>query len=105
MYEVIKIVKEDSFAQLGLEQCLLEDELNKVSLKSTELMLFGYVYTVWSTLHLYFTFGLVQILIMWLNILKNSTAECSILIGQKVLSNILQQRNTDRSDCRVYINA
>ncbi|KAM9475985.1 sodium-dependent neutral amino acid transporter SLC6A17 [Clarias gariepinus] len=29
MYEVIKIVKEDSFAQLGLEQCLLEDELNK----------------------------------------------------------------------------
>ncbi|XP_017322654.1 sodium-dependent neutral amino acid transporter SLC6A17 [Ictalurus punctatus] len=29
MYEVIKIVKEDSFAQLGLDQCLLEDELNK----------------------------------------------------------------------------
>ncbi|XP_017577516.1 sodium-dependent neutral amino acid transporter SLC6A17 [Pygocentrus nattereri] len=29
MYEVIKIVKEDSFSQLGLEQCLLEDELNK----------------------------------------------------------------------------
>ncbi|XP_030639892.1 sodium-dependent neutral amino acid transporter SLC6A17 [Chanos chanos] len=29
MYEVIKIVKEDSFAQLGLEPCLLEDELNK----------------------------------------------------------------------------
>ncbi|XP_066499536.1 sodium-dependent neutral amino acid transporter SLC6A17 [Hoplias malabaricus] len=29
MYEVIKIVKEGSFAQLGLEQCLLEDELNK----------------------------------------------------------------------------
>lgn len=42
MYEVIKIVKEDSFSQLGLEQCLLEDELNKVSLKSTELMLFGH---------------------------------------------------------------
>lgn len=35
MYEVIKIVKEDSFAQLGLDQCLLEDELNKVGLKST----------------------------------------------------------------------
>lgn len=31
MYEVIKIVKEDSFAQLGLEQCLLENELNKVT--------------------------------------------------------------------------
>lgn len=30
MYGVIKIVKEDSFAQLGLEPCLLEDELNKV---------------------------------------------------------------------------
>ncbi|XP_051950343.1 sodium-dependent neutral amino acid transporter SLC6A17-like [Xyrauchen texanus] len=29
IYGVIKIVKEDSFAQLGLEQCLLEDELNK----------------------------------------------------------------------------
>lgn len=29
MYGVIKVVKEDSFAQLGLEQCLLEDELNK----------------------------------------------------------------------------
>uniref|UniRef100_A0A8C1UWM1 Solute carrier family 6 member 17 n=1 Tax=Cyprinus carpio TaxID=7962 RepID=A0A8C1UWM1_CYPCA len=29
MYGVIKIVKEDSFAQLGLEPCLLEDELNK----------------------------------------------------------------------------
>ncbi|XP_067269885.1 sodium-dependent neutral amino acid transporter SLC6A17 [Pseudorasbora parva] len=29
MYGVIKIVKEDSFAQMGLEPCLLEDELNK----------------------------------------------------------------------------
>ncbi|KAG1933112.1 sodium-dependent neutral amino acid transporter SLC6A17 [Pimephales promelas] len=29
MYDVIKIVKEDSFSQLGLEPCLLEDELNK----------------------------------------------------------------------------
>lgn len=29
MYKIIKYVKEDSFAQLGLEQCLLEDELNK----------------------------------------------------------------------------
>ncbi|XP_051965021.1 sodium-dependent neutral amino acid transporter SLC6A17-like [Xyrauchen texanus] len=29
LYGVIKIVKEDSFEQLGLEQCLLEDELNK----------------------------------------------------------------------------
>lgn len=47
MYEVIKIVKEDSFAQLGLEQCLLENELNKVSLKSTKLMLFGFVYNVY----------------------------------------------------------
>ncbi len=32
MYGVIKTVKEDSFTQLGLEPCLLEDELNKVSL-------------------------------------------------------------------------
>lgn len=32
MYGVIKTVKEGSFAQLGLEPCLLEDELNKVSL-------------------------------------------------------------------------
>lgn len=32
MYGVIKTVKEDSFAQLGLEPCVLEDELNKVSL-------------------------------------------------------------------------
>lgn len=47
MYEVIKIVKEDSFAQLGLEQCLLEDELNKVSLQFTEIMPFNYVYTVY----------------------------------------------------------
>lgn len=31
MYGVIKTVKESSFAQLGLDQCLLEDELNKVS--------------------------------------------------------------------------
>lgn len=30
MYGVIKTVKEDSFAQLGLDACLLEDELNKV---------------------------------------------------------------------------
>lgn len=30
MYGVIKTVKEDGFAQLGLEPCLLEDELNKV---------------------------------------------------------------------------
>lgn len=29
MYGVIKIVKEDTFEQMGLEQCLLEDELNK----------------------------------------------------------------------------
>ncbi|AWP02851.1 Transporter [Scophthalmus maximus] len=29
MYGVIKTVKEDSFAQLGLAPCLLEDELNK----------------------------------------------------------------------------
>lgn len=30
MYTVIKTVKEDSFGQLGLDACLLEDELNKV---------------------------------------------------------------------------
>lgn len=30
MYGVIKAVKEDSFAQLGLDACMLEDELNKV---------------------------------------------------------------------------
>lgn len=30
MYGVIKAVKEDSFAQLGLDACQLEDELNKV---------------------------------------------------------------------------
>ncbi|XP_040049167.1 sodium-dependent neutral amino acid transporter SLC6A17 [Gasterosteus aculeatus] len=29
MYTVIKTVKEDSFGQLGLDACLLEDELNK----------------------------------------------------------------------------
>ncbi|XP_037334867.2 sodium-dependent neutral amino acid transporter SLC6A17 [Pungitius pungitius] len=29
MYSVIKTVKEDSFGQLGLDACLLEDELNK----------------------------------------------------------------------------
>ncbi|XP_053706158.1 sodium-dependent neutral amino acid transporter SLC6A17 [Synchiropus splendidus] len=29
MYSVIKTVKEDGFAQLGLDACLLEDELNK----------------------------------------------------------------------------
>ncbi|XP_038867511.1 sodium-dependent neutral amino acid transporter SLC6A17-like [Salvelinus namaycush] len=29
MYGVIKTVKEDSFSQLGLDPCLLEDELNK----------------------------------------------------------------------------
>lgn len=31
MYGVIKTVKEDSFGQLGLDACVLEDELNKVS--------------------------------------------------------------------------
>jgi len=30
MYGVIKAVKEDSFGELGLDACLLEDELNKV---------------------------------------------------------------------------
>lgn len=30
MYGVIKAVKEGAFAQLGLEPCVLEDELNKV---------------------------------------------------------------------------
>lgn len=30
VYSVIKTVKEDGFAQLGLEPCILEDELNKV---------------------------------------------------------------------------
>lgn len=30
MYGVIKTVKEGSFNQLGLEPCILEDELNKV---------------------------------------------------------------------------
>lgn len=30
MYSVIKTVKEDNFAQLGLDACALEDELNKV---------------------------------------------------------------------------
>lgn len=32
MYGVIKTVKEDSFGQLGLDPCILEDELNKVNL-------------------------------------------------------------------------
>lgn len=32
MYGVIKTVREGSFAQLGLDPCLLEDELNKVSM-------------------------------------------------------------------------
>jgi len=31
MYSVIKTVQEEGFPQLGLEACLLEDELNKVS--------------------------------------------------------------------------
>ena len=31
MYSIIKTVKEDSFGQLGLDACVLEDELNKVS--------------------------------------------------------------------------
>lgn len=31
MYGVIKTVKEDGFGQLGLDACVLEDELNKVS--------------------------------------------------------------------------
>lgn len=31
MYGVIKAVKEDGFSQLGLDPCVLEDELNKVS--------------------------------------------------------------------------
>lgn len=31
MYAVIKAVKEDNFAELGLDPCVLEDELNKVS--------------------------------------------------------------------------
>lgn len=31
MYTVIKTVKEDTFDQLGLDACVLEDELNKVS--------------------------------------------------------------------------
>lgn len=30
MYGVIKTLKEDSFGQLGLDACVLEDELNKV---------------------------------------------------------------------------
>lgn len=30
MYGVIKTVKEDNFGQLGLDACILEDELNKV---------------------------------------------------------------------------
>lgn len=35
IYMVIKTVKEDGFAQLGLDPCVLEDELNKVSLWRT----------------------------------------------------------------------
>ena len=31
MYGIINTVKEDTFSQLGLDPCLLEDELNKVS--------------------------------------------------------------------------
>lgn len=31
MYGVIKTVKEGAFAQLGLDPCVLEDELNKAS--------------------------------------------------------------------------
>lgn len=31
LYNVIKLVKDDTFGQLGLDACLLEDELNKVS--------------------------------------------------------------------------
>lgn len=31
MYGVIKTVKEGGFARLGLDPCVLEDELNKVS--------------------------------------------------------------------------
>lgn len=30
MYGIIKAVKEDAFDQLGLDACVLEDELNKV---------------------------------------------------------------------------
>lgn len=33
MYAVIKTVKKDQFEKLGLDPCLLEDELNKVCLK------------------------------------------------------------------------
>lgn len=33
MYGIIKTVKEGGFAQLGLDPCVLEDELNKVSLR------------------------------------------------------------------------
>lgn len=33
MYGVIKTVKEDNFGQLGLDPCILEDELNKVNPK------------------------------------------------------------------------
>lgn len=32
MYGVIQTVKEDSFGQMGLDPCVLEDELNKVPL-------------------------------------------------------------------------
>lgn len=36
MYDVIQRVKEDSFDQLGLDACLLEDELNKVSGRTSD---------------------------------------------------------------------
>lgn len=39
MYGVIKIVKEDSFAQLGLQPCLLEDELNKAGVQPMSCLL------------------------------------------------------------------
>lgn len=42
MYGVIKTVKEDNFAQLGLDACLLEDELNKV-----RVQLWGDEWTTW----------------------------------------------------------
>lgn len=34
VYGVIKTVKEGAFARLGLEPCILEDELNKVSVRT-----------------------------------------------------------------------
>lgn len=36
MYGVIKTVKEDSFDQMGLDACVLEDELNKVRGESSQ---------------------------------------------------------------------